>query len=231
VSEAPDLQARVRAFHEQFGFYVGTDPMVPPPDQIRYERAGLIAEEAGELVVELTRGLPPHLIVMIEERFRAKIGEAFSSEEPYDPLKVMREAADVHVGILGAGVNGAFNLDQATAVVCESNLTRSGPDDRGMAFKGEGFVPPDMRRVLQPARRWWHAFGAEVAGLGWVQLMAGPGSSEPGDVRENSIPFEGAALSYLTSWDHEPSEREKESVQPEQYRELDPEEEGETCAR
>jgi hypothetical protein len=143
------LQDRVRAFHEQFGFHVGTDPTQPPPDQIRYERAGLLAEEVAELITELTRGLPSHLIVAIELRFRAKLTEAFvSDEEPYDPLKLMREAGDVHVGLLGLAVNVPFDLDRATGVVCDSNVTRSGPDERGMAFKGEGFVAPDMRRAL-----------------------------------------------------------------------------------
>ncbi len=238
--ETPSLQDRVRTFHEKFGFHVGADPMVPPPDQIRFERAGLIAEECAELVVELTRGLPDHLIVAIEERFRQKITEAFGEPAEYDPFKVMREAADVHIGILGVGVNGAFELDRATEVVCKSNLTRSGPDDRGMAFKGGDFVAPDMTRALEPTSTttWWHTFGAEVEGLGWVQMIVGPGSSGPDAIgksghrlRDTSIPYEGTELPYLTSWDHDPSEAEKESVQPEQYRELNPDEEGETCER
>jgi hypothetical protein len=147
-----DLQNRVRAFHGQFGFYIGTDPTQPPSDQIRYERAGLLAEEMGELFAELVVGLPDDMIQRALGRFVRKACAAFSdrSDGPreYDSLKVMREAADVHVRLLGVAVNGDFDLDRATGLVCDSNVTRSGPDERGMAFKGEGFVAPDMRRAL-----------------------------------------------------------------------------------
>lgn len=176
MSDARTLQDRVRAFHKQFGFHVGTDPMVPPPDQIRYERAGLIAEEAGELCAELLAGLPlrEHERDAVLTRFADKFrfGIACNAQAGYNSLRVMRETADLHVGILGAAINGAFELDRVTAVVCESNLTRSGPDERGMAFKGERFVPPDMRRAIDPKDE----SIAELRGLGnraWRGLRLG----------------------------------------------------------
>jgi predicted HAD superfamily Cof-like phosphohydrolase len=149
-----DLQDRVRTFHEKFGFHVGDDPMVPPPDQIRFERAGLVAEEAGELVAELMAGLSDTMVQEVLGRFVRKAGAAFSDRldgsREFDLLKVMREAADLHYGVLGAAVNCGFDLDRATAEVHEANMTRSGPDERGMAYKGPGFQAPDMSRALSP---------------------------------------------------------------------------------
>lgn len=147
-----EIAELVRAFHQKFGFRVATEPG-SPPDQIRFERAGLIAEEAGELVAELLVGLPDHLILMVLRRFERKAEAALSAHPDcptgFDLLRVMREAADLDIGTNGVALNCGFDLEAATVEVNRANMTRSGPDQRGMAFKGPDFVPPDMTRVLK----------------------------------------------------------------------------------
>ncbi len=78
-------------------------------------------------------------------------------------------------------------------------------------------------------RRWWHAFGAEVEGVGWVMLLTGPGSLGPEDRNRSGTRVADAKLVYgvgkaavelphLSSWDRQPLESELAAIEPEAYR-------------
>lgn len=78
---------------------------------------------------------------------------------------------------------------------------------------------------------YWHAYQSEVPDLtvsdqgdigpALAFTVIGPSSTTPD---ETPSEYEGKAFgheliyTYVTSWDHEPTEQEKEAVQPEQYR-------------
>ena len=84
-----------------------------------------------------------------------------------------------------------------------------------------------MDETTEP--RWWHVYGGVVEVLGtWTTVVVGPSPLGPNDlsktgirVRELRIPSYGSDLTFLDSFDHEPSEREKDMFAPEEYRELD----------
>lgn len=72
---------------------------------------------------------------------------------------------------------------------------------------------------------WWHIFGGEVdtgklfdgdpnGVIGWASLIAGPSKKGPEEAKDFTI----EDLGYLGSYDHEPSEEEKEAWTPENYR-------------
>lgn len=72
-------------------------------------------------------------------------------------------------------------------------------------------------------RRWWHAFGkwtheiesvdratGEV-GPSWQRSVVGPSPVTPGNARADAFRL---GMTYLASWDHEPSEAEKDAIDP-----------------
>ena len=80
-------------------------------------------------------------------------------------------------------------------------------------------------------RKWWHAYGGFSSEYGAFAVMTlGPtgGPDEPTTdpsktFREIVLPLgDDESLVYLASWDHEPSEFEKDQIQPEEYREYKP---------
>lgn len=71
---------------------------------------------------------------------------------------------------------------------------------------------------------WWHAWGGvilidEFEG-DWATVILGPSIISPEEVESTEPVTEVTALglNYLTTWDHEPSEAEKEKLIPEEYR-------------
>lgn len=80
---------------------------------------------------------------------------------------------------------------------------------------------------------WWHFYGAEVPGLAedkdgnpkpaWVTMMAGEatiGPDEPtvsGGRIQDPLHYKDVPLAYLASWDHEPTQAERDAVTPEEY--------------
>jgi Phosphoribosyl-ATP pyrophosphohydrolase len=89
MTEATDA---VREFHRAFGFHISDVPAVPPED-IRVERARLIAEEAAEAICEILSGHPGAYDVFLTlcEIFRDRA-------RPHDrrplPAKVAGELGD-----------------------------------------------------------------------------------------------------------------------------------------
>lgn len=76
-----------------------------------------------------------------------------------------------------------------------------------------------------PPKEWWHVFGGEVDSglilgddepsgtLAWATVTAGPTKKGPDDAQH--MEFEG--LSYRGSYNHEPSDEEKDAWTPENY--------------
>lgn len=84
--------------------------------------------------------------------------------------------------------------------------------------------PPRMR-TAPPVKRpeesldgqtYWHAYGGVRDDLGGCFQLAviGPATASPDDALDLDI----GGQPYLTSWDHKPSELEKEEVTPPEYR-------------
>lgn len=69
---------------------------------------------------------------------------------------------------------------------------------------------------------WWHAFGKvrEEWGGVWQLTVVSPSTTPPAEVAERDT--HDAWGPYLTSWDHEPSDAEKDAVTPEAYRDESP---------
>lgn len=84
-----------------------------------------------------------------------------------------------------------------------------------------------LSRLTAPTAQWWHIYGAEVPGVGWVQMVAGPtplGPDDPGKsgrtMRETTVPFEATRLPWLEALNREPSDAEKAAFEPEGYRDV-----------
>jgi hypothetical protein len=67
-----------------------------------------------------------------------------------------------------------------------------------------------------PRTGWWHAYGAVREDLGgcWQLVVVGP--AEKGPEVAQGMEFSGCP--YLASWDHHPSDAEKDEITPEEYR-------------
>jgi hypothetical protein len=76
------------------------------------------------------------------------------------------------------------------------------------------------------AVEWWHAWGgilpddADFGAGCWATVVLGPSFRHPEEVPlwerpENVTKLD---LKYLRSWDHHPSDEEKEALTPEEYR-------------
>lgn len=75
-------------------------------------------------------------------------------------------------------------------------------------------------RPIRP--RWWHAYGRVRDDLGGCHQLTVicESPTPPEDAREMGAEVWGP---WLTSWDHEPSDEEREAAVPEEYRD-DPDE-------
>lgn len=67
---------------------------------------------------------------------------------------------------------------------------------------------------------WWHAFGHVREDLGGCYQLVVYGGSDmgPDEVQEIAPTLADQLGGYLASWDHQPSELEKETVTPAEYR-------------
>lgn len=77
---------------------------------------------------------------------------------------------------------------------------------------------------------WWHVYGAEIAdlaededgnpGMSWGLLILGESTRSPDDERiPDMVPrVLGAEAKYLASFDHDPTEEERDALAPEEYR-------------
>lgn len=147
-----DTVAKVREFHEAFGFHIADQPAVPP-DNIRAERARLIAEEAAEAICEILSGHPAaydlflDLCGIFEDRARPH-------DWPADPAKVVRELADVEYVIAGAAVNWGVPLAAVFTEIHAANMRKLGPDgpiwnEHGKAVKPDGWYPADIDGLMR----------------------------------------------------------------------------------
>lgn len=146
---AVDQLALVREFHAARDFWIADRPTVPP-DLIREERAGLVAEEAGELVARLLQGHPQATEVLrrVAARFAAK---AVALAGPMDLVQVTAEAVDVQYVVAGAGVNCGLPLAEAFRLVHAANMLKRGIDQFGKAGKPPGWRPADLSGLILAA--------------------------------------------------------------------------------
>lgn len=87
-----------------------------------------------------------------------------------------------------------------------------------------------MTSETETKQLWWHAFGtpmkedSEFPGT-FMLVILGPAAFGPDDDHQGQ-PVKEALVSgapYLGSWDHAPSEVEKDKLRPEEFREYDAE--------
>jgi hypothetical protein len=79
-------------------------------------------------------------------------------------------------------------------------------------------------------KKWWHAYGGFAQEYGAFAVMTLGPTGGPDDpttdpsktFREITLPLGDEQMVYLASWDHEPSDFEKDQIQPEEYREYNP---------
>jgi len=114
----------VREFMVKHGYPAGARPGQWP--SIDLLRVHLIAEELGELSIALAN--------------RDLVGVA-------DAL------TDLAYVVLGAAVTYGIPLDEVWAEVHKSNMTKAvrGPQDTRLRDKGNSYVPPNVRGVLEVA--------------------------------------------------------------------------------
>jgi len=68
---------------------------------------------------------------------------------------------------------------------------------------------------IDEGKRWWHAYGGVLDGVGCYQLaVVGPVDQPPGEMAGNEL----GGTPYRWSWDHYPSEYEREQITPPEYR-------------
>lgn len=72
-------------------------------------------------------------------------------------------------------------------------------------------------------RRWWHAWSLVREDCGDVHQLTVIGPAEKGPETAETLGLDAWGR-YVGSWDHEPSDAEKDAVTPEEYRHEDDEE-------
>ncbi len=114
-------QRMVKEFHEKYGSPSRDKPtMISVKDRMR--RARLICSEAAEFL------------------------EAADTD---DFVEMVDALADILVVTYGTAVELGVDLEPVFAEVHRSNMSKNGGKDAGgKILKGDGFSPPDLRRVL-----------------------------------------------------------------------------------
>lgn len=118
--------------------------------------------------------------------------------------EALADLADAARSLLADAEDAGWDEGSAAAGQVESALDRLDGGD------GQG-------------RRWWHAFGkwtheiesvdrdtGEV-GPSWQRSVVGPSPVTPGNAPADAFRL---GMTYLASWDHEPSEAEKDAIDP-----------------
>jgi hypothetical protein len=111
-------------------------------------------------------------------------------------------------------------MESEAAVEAGTNPSAS-PGDAGADAEGHGVV-----------KLWWHVYGTEASGLAedpetgepspsWVTVVAGDSPAEPSEVKDLAVAVFGTMATYRGSYDHKPSEAEKELWTPDEYIESD----------
>jgi len=76
----------------------------------------------------------------------------------------------------------------------------------------------------EPSGPWWHAFGrirTDWGGEVWQLTVVSPSTVAPAAAAVLAADGRGGG-DYLTSWDHEPTDAEKNAVTPPDYRDEEP---------
>jgi predicted HAD superfamily Cof-like phosphohydrolase len=153
LADSPAVRL-VREFHEAFGFHVEPAPTAPP-EEIRWARARLIAEEAAEAVTAILAGSAAWMAHDIRGVFASRVTY---QPGPVDVAAVARELADLEYVTAGGALNFGVPLGAVLAEVHRANMRKLGADGQpiidgnGQLQKPEGWAPPDVDRVLRHHR-------------------------------------------------------------------------------
>lgn len=95
-----------------------------------------------------------------------------------------------------------------------------------MGATGDGRETLTVDVTISDEKLWWHAFGGVATSGAWKDCWAltvlgestipPGGKSADGTVLDENVVLKGC-LRYLTSWDHEPTEAEKDAITPPEF--------------
>lgn len=140
-----------REFHEALELPVADIPGQVPDDR-RWLRAVLIAEEVAELLNALT-GQPEYRARLFKDGMLRMVEDLFMEVGPADLVELADGCVDSHVVISGTAVEYGIPEDAVYEEVHASNMAKKGGPTRadGKKLKPEGWVAPDVELVLAQA--------------------------------------------------------------------------------
>ena len=146
----PSLPARVtREFHERFGL-----PIDDVSRSTNEFRAGLIREEAGEVIEAIEELDSATLAAEVTNRSPERVIDVVNLHR----ARVAKELADAVIAFYGTAVTMGIDLDVAVRLVHASNMSKVGADGKsiiredGKVMKGPFYREPDMTAALRPLR-------------------------------------------------------------------------------
>jgi predicted HAD superfamily Cof-like phosphohydrolase len=117
-------QLMAKEFHKKFGVLIQSSPRLVD-DAIKDRRIRLIREELGEF-------------------------ERAANDK--NLVKIADALTDLLYVIFGTGVSYGFDLEPVFKEVCESNMSKRGPEVRvikGKIHKAKNYGPPDLQPILE----------------------------------------------------------------------------------
>jgi predicted HAD superfamily Cof-like phosphohydrolase len=125
-----DYLGMVKEFHEKYKHYQGTLGVAPPEKVIKL-RKDLIIEESVEF---------RDASYMIQN----DKDEIFTEITPL----IADAIADLLYVVFGAAIAYGIPIEEVFKEVHRSNMTKSGMDEFGKTLKGESYLPPDIKKIL-----------------------------------------------------------------------------------
>ena len=151
----------VRAFHVKHNFPVDVDLRTlndPEAKDLLTDASIDLLRIAKTLESALEKNDDPRIrrtSLMIEE-----LGESVEALLACDEVALLDGLSDLAYVTNGTAVAFNLPLEKGVREVCKSNMTKAvrDPSDKRLRNKGESFVAPDLKRVLNDARQ--RSFGA-----------------------------------------------------------------------
>lgn len=155
---------KVREFHEKNGFDIDIPLRPNHPHKSRHHASAALHHAASivrQLAVPLERGTPHPLCddqdydprCMRAQLVLEEVSELLESMARHDEEMTLDALADVLYVTYGTAVAFGLPIDEAFDEVARSNMTKQKQGDEvRLRRKGNGYTPPDMRKVLDNAR-------------------------------------------------------------------------------
>lgn len=142
--------SQVLAFHQKNRL-----PVADVPQPIR--RDPVVADLANALRPVLGRAIArqeadPRNLELARARYMLEeLSETFDALAKGDSVGVLDGLADLAYVVVGTAIAFGLPLAEAFGEVHRSNLTKGGLTAAGKGGKGDGYQPPQLRRILERA--------------------------------------------------------------------------------